>query len=173
MRFSLWLGKLFGRKCPSGGVSLRGRKGKGGPAPRRTALSVEWLDARVAPSVSSIGVFDPGSGNWYLRNSKSPGGPDAGQFAYGSPNSIAEAGDWDGDGTTTAGVAEKSGGALVWKLRNSNTPGAPDITFAYGKATDIPVVGDWDGNGTTTVGVYEPESGVWKMRDSNTPGASD
>jgi hypothetical protein len=136
---------------------------------------VERLDPRVAPSVTTLGVFDPASGTWNLRNSNTPGAPNAGQFAFGSPNSVSipVVGDWDGDGTTTIGVAEKSGGALVWKLRNSNSPGAPDITFAYGKDTDIPVVGDWNGAGVTTIGIYEPDTGTWKLRNSNSAGAPD
>src|SRR5207244_3119970 len=37
----------------------------------------------VPLNVSTIGVFDPFTGTWHLRNSNSAGFPDAGNFSYG------------------------------------------------------------------------------------------
>jgi hypothetical protein len=128
----------------------------------------------VAPSVTTLGVFDPGTATWYLRNTNSPGSADAGQFTYGSPNSTPVVGDWNGDGTTTIGVVEQSGGNLLWELRNSNTPGAPDITpFQYGAASYVPLAGDWTGDGTTTVGAYDPSTATFYLKNTNAPGAPD
>jgi hypothetical protein len=129
----------------------------------------------------SVGVFDPGTATWYLRNTNSPGAPDVAPFAFGMPGVVPVAGDWDGNGTTTVGVFDPEGQfgqpAATWYLRNSNTPGSPDIApFAFGTRTLTPVTGDWDRDGTTTVGVFDPEGqfgrpATWYLRNSNTPGA--
>jgi hypothetical protein len=109
---------------------------------------------------------------WYLKTTAGPGAPDIAPFRYGAPGSIPVVGDWDGNGTATAGVVNPAG--ETWYLRNSNTTGAPDVTpFAYGAPGWTPVVGDWDGNGTTSVGVVDPTSGTWFLRNENGPGAPD
>ncbi len=120
---------------------------------------------------ATVGVVDQFS-TWYLKNSNSPGFPDAGLFAYGARGWIPVVGDWDGDGVTTIGVFDP--GSATWYLRNRNSPGAPDYTpFAYGAPGWIPVVGDWDGDGTTTIGVFDPATATWYLRNSNSPGAPD
>ncbi|MCC6420670.1 MAG: hypothetical protein IT429_20725, partial [Gemmataceae bacterium] len=143
-------------------------------------LSGDWNGDRV----TTLGVFDPVGqfgqppATWYLRDSNSQGVPDVAPFAYGGPNWIPVAGDWDGDGVTTIGVVEPT--TMTWYLKNSNSPGAPDIApFRYGHPGWIPVVGDWDGDGITTIGVYSPNGGfgqpaaTWYLRNSNSPGAPD
>src|SRR5262245_1838514 len=55
--------------------------------------------------IDSVGMFDPTTATWYLRNENSPGAPDAATpFQYGAPGWIPLAGDWDGDGTDGIGV---------------------------------------------------------------------
>jgi parallel beta-helix repeat protein len=125
---------------------------------------------------STVGVFDPTTATWYLRNSNTPGAPDIGPFAYGSPNWIGVVGDWNGDGVTTIGVVDPA--TMTWYLRNSNSPGAPDIpAFQYGQPGDIPVVGDWNGDGIDTIGVVRPNTATgtltWFLRNENSPGAPD
>jgi hypothetical protein len=125
---------------------------------------------------TGIGVFDPATGTWYLRNEASPGSPDAGVFAYGGVGWVPVVGDWDGNGTTTVGVVNPNwaNGNLQWFLRNSNTAGAPDITpFAYGLSGWKPVTGDWTGQGSTTIGVVDPSTNTWYLRNSNTAGTPD
>jgi ELWxxDGT repeat protein len=123
-------------------------------------------------SVTTVGAFDPATGTWYLKNSNSPGAPDAGHFAYGAPGWISVAGDWNGDGVMTVGVVDPR--TMTWYLKNSNAPGAPDITpFRFGTPGWIPVVGDWNGDGTTTIGAVDPATMTWYLRNSNTPGTAD
>jgi hypothetical protein len=129
------------------------------------------------PHPDTVGVFDPTTATWYLRNSNSPGAPDITPFAYGAPGWGPVVGDWDGDGITTVGVFDPVGQfgqpPATWYLRNSNAPGAPDIApFAYGGAQWQPVAGDWDGDGITTVGVVDPLE-TWYERNENSPGAPD
>src|SRR5262249_45836742 len=97
-----------------------------------------------------LGVFDPRTATFYLRNSNSAGFPDAGIIHYGAPGWLPVVGDWDGDGVDTVGVFDPVGqfgqAPATWYLRNRNSPGAPSYApFAYGTAAFQPVVGDWDG----------------------------
>jgi hypothetical protein len=119
----------------------------------------------------TVGVFDPGSGTFYLRNSSSGGGPDVQPFAFGGAGWTPLAGDWDGDGSTTIGVFAPDG---TWYLRNQNSGGGAHAgPFAFGGAGWIPLAGDWDGDGVTTIGVFDPATATFYLRNSNTPGAPD
>jgi hypothetical protein len=132
----------------------------------------------AAPPRDTIGVFDPTTGTWYLRNEANAGPPDAGQFQYGGVGWIPVVGDWNGHGAMTVGVVDPS--TMTWYLRNSNSAGPPDFAhFSFGGIGWKPVVGDWDGNGTTTVGVIDPAGqfgqtpATWYLRNSNSAGAPD
>ncbi len=59
------------------------------------------------------------------------------------------AGDWNGDGTATAGVRRGN----VFMLKNSHRGGQADVTFAYGRPGDQVLVGDWNGDGKDTIAV--------------------
>src|SRR5205085_2132458 len=43
---------------------------------------------------AGVGVFDPGSGTWYLNNNTAPGSPSFPPFAYGAPGWRPVTGDW-------------------------------------------------------------------------------
>jgi glucose/arabinose dehydrogenase len=134
------------------------------------AVRVQFVNN--AGLLDNVGTFDPSTATWYLRNSISPGGPDAGQFAYGGPGWVPLKGDWNGDRKDTIGVFDPSN--ATWYLKDTNTAGAPDVVpFAYGGPGWIPVAGDWDGNGTDTVGVFDPATATWYVKNSNAPGAPD
>jgi hypothetical protein len=141
-------------------------------------IGFQLPDPVTPPGRSTVGVFDPLSATWYLRDSNSPGAPSTAPFAFGAPGWIALVGDWDGDGVQTVGVVDPS--TMTWYLRNRNSPGAPDIApFRYGTPGDMPVAGDWDGDGIDTVGVFDPlgrfgqAPATWYLRNRNTPGAPD
>jgi hypothetical protein len=120
---------------------------------------------------TNIGMFDPATAKWYLRNWNSPGAPDLNPFAFGMPGWVPVAGDWDGNGLTSIGVVDPS--SARWYLSSLNRPGPPDYPpFAYGGPGWTPVVGDWDGNGTTTIGTFDP-AGRWYLRNQIGPGAPD
>jgi len=87
-----------------------------------------------------IGVFDPSTGFWYLRNTASAGAADI-TFAFGAPGWIPVTGDWTGSGQTGIGVIDTATG--TWYLRNTPSAGAPDITpFAFGAPGDKPLTGE-------------------------------
>jgi lysophospholipase L1-like esterase len=117
-----------------------------------------------------IGVYNPATATWYLRDSLSPGVPQA-TFQYGAPGWIPVVGDWNGDGKTTIGVVDPA--TMTWYLRNSNSAGPPDLVFQYGASGWTPVVGDWNGDGRTTVGVIDPVRMMWYLRNENSGGTPD
>lgn len=71
------------------------------------------------------------------------------------PWCVPVTGDWDGNGSTTMGLACKptSGIELQWELINVNSGGSPQIRGHFGSANCVPVTGDWNGDGTTSIGV--------------------
>jgi subtilase family serine protease len=127
----------------------------------------------VASAVSqTAGVFDPATATWYLRNSNSAGGPDAGSFSYGVPGWLPVVGDWSGQGSFTVGVVDPA--TATWYLRNSNTAGAPDAgVFQFGLPGWIPVVGDWTGSGHTGIGMFDPATATWYLRNEASGGTPD
>ena len=116
-----------------------------------------------------IGVYDPAKGLWYLRDTATPGTPDAGTVQFGWSGASPVVGDWDGDGRDTIGVYDRTAG--IWMVRGTNTAGKPDKQFQYGFSGAVPVAGDWDGDGSTDVGVYA--AGRWYLRDVFGGGAAD
>ena len=158
---------------------------------RARLAAVAALAAAVAATTAGTAAAAPPdrpgvieNNTWQLRNSLSAGAPTT-TFSYGTGNDVKVVGDWDGNGTKTAGVVRKVGGNWMWYLRNSNSGGAADVApFAYGKpfATpdaqdgDIPVVGDWNGDGKDGPGVVRVRYGYapprWLLRNATTSGAA-
>ena len=89
-------------------------------------------------------------------------------------------GDWDGNNTTTVGVARPDTESNNWRwlLRNANSGGAPSLDFLYGnKLIDTPVTGDWNGDNATTIGVARPDPAsnnwLWLLSNANAGGSVD
>ncbi len=127
----------------------------------------------------TIGLYDPTTSVFYLRNSNSSGFADI-AFAYGPANGglVPIAGDWNGDGTDTIGLYNPT--TSVFYLRNSNSSGFADVTFVYGPANtgpavsgQVPIVGDWNADGTDTVGLFNSTTSVFSLRNSNSTGFAD
>jgi len=122
----------------------------------------------------TIGVYDPATSNFFLRNSNSAGAADL-TFGFGAGGAgyLPLSGDWNGDGSDSIGLYDPVSG--VFFLKNTNSPGGADLAFNFGP-TGLgwkPLVGDWDGNGTDTIGLYNPATGTFFLRNSNAPGAAD
>jgi glucose/arabinose dehydrogenase len=103
----------------------------------------------------------------------SGGGLGAADFSYdyGNPGDFPVTGDWDGDGTDSAGLRRPSDGFVY--LRNRNTTGFADISYFYGDPGDLPVAGDWDNNGTDSVGLFRPATSSFYLRNSHSTGVAD
>jgi PKD repeat protein len=110
-----------------------------------------------------VGVFrnSSGYGYWYLDYNND--GVIDKEFQFGSTADIPVVGDWDGNGTSDAGVFRPPSG--YWYL-DTNKNSSVEYTFPFGKSGDIPVVGDWDGDGISDIGVFRPPSGYWYL-DTN------
>ncbi len=113
----------------------------------------------------TVGMFRPGNGFVYLRNSNDIGPADI-TFWYGIGGDIPIAGDWDGDGCDSIGIYRNG---RVY-LRNTLDTGIADLSFFYGLATDTPFAGDWDGDGIDTVGLYRQSTGYVFLRNSLSAG---
>jgi hypothetical protein len=129
-------------------------------------------------------VIDDGTGSvlWTIRRDLTPTSEIV-TFHYGrteTDNPVV--GDWDGDGTDTAGVVR----GRQWLLNNDPLQGGTaETNFPYGATSspirELPVVGDWDGNGTDTPGILRNNPStqvtggyeVWLIRNSNTTGSAD
>jgi hypothetical protein len=124
--------------------------------------------------IDSVGLYDPKSCTWYLRNSLTTGVADI-TIGYGAPGQGWQpvVGDWTGTGTTTVGLYNPADGFFY--LRNSNTTGVGDISFFYGNPTQAwtPVAGDWTGNGHDSIGMYDQATGTWYLRNSLSTGVAD
>src|SRR4051812_8880659 len=68
-----------------------------------TPGSVPVLGDWDGDGVKTLGVFDPATATWYLRNSNSAGPADV-VVRFGGQGMLPVAGDWDGDGKDGIGV---------------------------------------------------------------------
>ena len=125
------------------------------------------------PAQDTVGLYNPTSGTFYLRNSNSAGVANV-SFRYGPANAgwVPLTGDWDDNGTDTIGLYNPATGTFY--LRNSNSAGVANVVFRYGPTGRgwIPLVGDWDGNGTDTAGLFDPATSTFYLRNSNSAGAA-
>jgi hypothetical protein len=133
----------------------------------------------VPAATSAIGLFT--AGQWYLDASGNgiwDGTPtdSFASFGGGLTGALPVTGDWNGSGTTKAGLFVPATG--LWYLdTNSNgawdgTPTDSIATFGGGLPGALPVAGDWNGSGTAKVGLFDPTSGNWYL-DANGSGAWD
>ncbi|MGH8952877.1 MAG: hypothetical protein ACRDX9_15855, partial [Acidimicrobiia bacterium] len=122
---------------------------------KHRALIVLMVGLLAAPPVEAddtVGLVDPESGVWYLRD----GSGAVTGFFFGNPGDYPLVGDWDCDGVDTPGLYRQSDGFVY--LRNSNSKGTADIRFFFGNPGDIPLAGDFDDDGCDTVGIYRPSA---------------
>jgi hypothetical protein len=116
----------------------------------------------------TIGVYDPFTAVWYLRNSNSSGAPSIAPFQYGGIGWVPLVGNWTGSGQDTIAVVDPS--TETWYIRFSNSPGAPSITpFQYGAPGWLPLAGDWTGSGQDGIAVVDTTTATWYIK--NTPGS--
>ena len=116
----------------------------------RSGVSNQALVSIRVGVPDTVGLVDPATGVWRLRN----GAGVLTEFYYGNPGDYPFVGDWDCDGIDTPGLYRQSDGFAY--LRNSNTQGMADRTFFFGNPSDIPLAGDFNGDGYDTLSIYRP-----------------
>ncbi|MBM3696162.1 MAG: murein L,D-transpeptidase [Actinobacteria bacterium] len=96
----------------------------------------------TATVVDSVGLFDPGTGIWYLRSPTNR----TTRLQFGNPGDIPLVGDWDGDGIDTPAVYRPADGSLVIRYSWDG----PEFLHRL-PAGARAVAGDWNGDGRDTV----------------------
>jgi hypothetical protein len=137
-------------------------------------LAGDWTGS----GVTTVGLYDPATSTFYLKNSNSGGAADTVfTFAPAGANTswVPLAGDWTGSGVTTVGLYDPASGTFY--LKDSNSSGSADTIFTYGPGGTspewIPVAGNWTGSSVTTVGLYNPATSTFYLKDSNSGGFAD
>jgi len=107
--------------------------------------------------VDTIGLYDPNTSTFYLKNSNRSGNADI-TYSFGTPRAgwVPVVGDWNGDGIDTVGLYNPTSGTFY--LKNTHTNRSAEIVFTVRgtRPAWLPVAGDWDGDGRTNVGVFDP-----------------
>lgn len=141
-------------------------EGKLGQIRSRVAqLIPQQLSAK--PPVAQLPVpLQPNALLWQVRNTASPGAPDAKTF-YGSATSFALSCDFNGDGRADIATYDRG----RWYIRYEFAGGSSGLSFDYGWTTGIPVCGKWAGGAKAGIGVFE--NGVWYLKNLAGPGPAD
>ncbi len=122
----------------------------------------------------TVGLYDPSSAGFHLKNTNATGGGADLVFCYGPGGNrgwTPLVGDWDGDGDDSPGLYDPSVGGF--HLKNTNAGGGPDVTpFVYGPggAGWRPLTGDWDGDGDDSIGLYDPNAGGFHLKNASVSG---
>jgi subtilisin family serine protease len=123
--------------------------------------------------IDTPGLYRPGDGYVYLRNSNSAGVADV-SFYFGNPGDVPLAGDWDGDGCDTVSLHRPDAGMIFISNQlgtGGRGMGAANLAFPFGDPGDELVAADFDGDGATEVAVRR--DGVVFFRSSLSAGAAD
>ena len=102
-----------------------------------------------------IGLYDPISWKFYLRNAPTAGGNADIVISMGVWGDKPIAGDWDGDGRDDIGVYRPTNQTFYFHMLDGDPAPAP---IWYGNPGDLPIVGDWNGDGRDEIGVYRPSN---------------
>lgn len=117
---------------------------------------------------SSIGVFRPSTGQWFLdldgNGSWDDCTVDSCVHAYGQQGDLPTPGAWSNTETTLLGFFDSN--TAVWYLDvngNQVLDGCEldGCGYVFGQPGDLPVVGDWTGKGQPRVGVFRPSTATW------------
>ena len=123
----------------------------------------------------SLSIYRPGEARFHIIDRLGTDGGGLGpadrSYSFGDHGDVPFVGDWDGDGTDSAGLRRPSDGFVY--LRNGQATGNADISFFYGDAGDIPFAGDWDGDGLDTLGLHRPGTATTYLRNANSTGVAD
>ena len=120
----------------------------------------------------TVSLYRPSEGRFYVINTL--GSEDAGlgaaelSYTFGNPGDTPFAGDFDGDGVDTFGVARNG------RVYLSNTHGGASAAteFDFGDRADPLLAGAWTAGGDT-IASYRSAAGVFALKHSNSAGIAD
>ena len=126
-----------------------------------------------------IGLYDPATSTFYLRNTIGPEGPNdhgyadvAFTFGAAHSNMLPLAGDWDGSGSDGVGLYSQATSTFYLRqtpqLQGAGDQGFADATLNYGAGGKglLPVAGDWNGDGRDGIGLYDPATSTFLLRNA-------
>ncbi|MGI8977842.1 MAG: hypothetical protein ACR2FY_01310 [Pirellulaceae bacterium] len=125
-------------------------------------------------TIDSVGMYDPRTGTFYLRDENSAGFPQAAfKFLPSGRKGLPIAGDWNGDGVDTVGIYVPS--ATTFVLANKNVAGS---AFQTAKVTGaptqaVPLAGDWNGDSRDELALYNPATRQVLLKNELSAGAAD
>ena len=127
-------------------------------------------DSLAAPTtLATIGLEAPSGTTFFLRNADASGGADE-TFVYGATGDAPITGDWDGNGSQTAGMWVSASNAFYLKNENAYSNGNSNYAdyviscssivadLGGSSAGLIPIAGDWGNWGRDSVGLYNPST---------------
>lgn len=120
--------------------------------------------------VDTVGMYRPGNGFVYLRETNDFGVADR-EFFYGMRGDVPVAGDWDGNGCDTLAIFRPSEGVLYVSNHLGTRPA--DFSFTYGRDGDLPFAGDFDGDGQDSIGFHHPLRSLVTYRNVLAAGPAD
>lgn len=186
-----------GQKTELGAISLTAA-----PQLSMSVLDASWDSWRVRPSIDARagagyffgnpldqpfvgdwdcngsitpGLYRPGDGFVYLRNSLTEGTADV-SFYFGNPGDVPVPGDFNGDGCDTVSLYRQSEGRFfVMNSLGSDGGGlgTADDVFYFGDPGDKPFAGDFDGDGIDELGLHRETTGLVYYRNTLTEGVAD
>jgi hypothetical protein len=121
---------------------------------------------------TTIGVFRPSTGRWYLDNGNGKFEPcniDKCLGVFGQDGDLPVVGDWRGIGRTLIGVFRPSTRQFIldWNANGKLDACTTDKCLTFGASTDLPVAGDWFGLGRASVGLFRPATRRWLIDNGN------
>lgn len=129
-------------------------------------LLSDWFSVTqpAAPPTAPKPPAPAGTPTLYYTNSLTAPATNIAQ-AFGAPQDVPLACDFNGDRTSTGAVYRSSNSTFY--IRDSTRPGAALRTVKLGAPHDKPVCGDWNGDGTDTVGVFRPSTARFYLLNTN------
>jgi subtilisin family serine protease len=119
----------------------------------------------------TLSVFRPSTATMYVANRLGTHGSSLGvadaSYAFGNPNDIPFAADFDGNGRDDIGLHRPDVGTVYY--RTSHTAGPANGSFVFGNPGDHIIAADWVGTGDS-VAVYRPAEARFYFRTDNGSG---
>ena len=153
------------------GPTAPGPTAPGPTAPGPTALGPTALGVRAKRMRQNWSAGENAEGRWWIYDIE--GNPVAVDevMSLGNEDSIALAGDFDGDGRDEA-VAYSDGSWFV-DMNGNGYWDSGDLWIQLGTSLDHPVVGDWDGDGKDDIAIFGRQWHRDPQRIKRDPGLPD